>query len=69
MIRLIERNMKILDIVAQYPPTQDVFRKYDRMADSCIMCNHLFDSLEAVSLQYGIDLDSLIADLNFSLDQ
>ncbi len=66
---MIEKNMKILDIVAQYPPTQDVFRKYDRMAGSCIMCNHLFDSLEIVSLQYGIDLDGLIADLDLSLDQ
>jgi len=61
---LIEKNMKILDIIAQYPETQDVFRGYDEVAGVCVMCNHLFDSLETLCLKYDIEINRLISQLS-----
>lgn len=52
--------MKILDIVADYPSTEDIFRAYDGIAGKCTMCHNLFDTLEEFSLMYKIDLDELM---------
>lgn len=60
--------MKILDIVADYPSTEDVFRTYDDIAGKCTMCHNLFDTLEEFSLMYQIDLDELMSRLEKGIE-
>lgn len=57
---MLSKDMKILDIVADYPSTEDIFRAYDGIAGKCTMCHNLFDTLEEFSLMYKIDLDELM---------
>lgn len=60
----IHKDMAVLDIVAQWTPTQDVFRRYDEKAGECIMCQALFETVETVAERYGLDLHQLLRDLN-----
>ena len=54
----------ILDIVAEHPKTQDVFKSFDQKAGCCIMCQHLFESLEEMAKNCGLDMDELLDALN-----
>lgn len=63
------KDMNILDIVADYPETEKNFAQYDHIAGKCIMCHHLFDSLEGFADQYELDLVELISKLNDSVGQ
>ena len=58
------KEMVILDIVADYPDTEEIFRTYDEIAGECVMCHYLFDNLEVFALLINIDLDNLIMKLN-----
>lgn len=60
----IQKEMILLDIVEKYPETEDVFHMYDEVAGVCILCSHLFDSLEVVANKYNIDLEKVIQQLN-----
>ena len=42
---MITKDMIILNIVEDYPKTEEVFRSYDKIAGKCTMCHNLFDSL------------------------
>jgi iron-sulfur cluster repair protein YtfE (RIC family) len=55
--------MTILDVVSQYRGTEAVFRRYDAAAGVCLCCQALFDSLEEAARKYGLDLETLLADL------
>ena len=57
---MLTKDMKILDIVADYPTTEHIFRSFDEIAGKCTMCHNLFDTLEEFSLIYNIDLDDLM---------
>ena len=59
-------DMTILDVVSQYRQTEAVFRKYDETAGVCLCCDALFESLQAVSEKYGLNLDKLLEDLEFA---
>ena len=52
---LIQSHMIILDIVGDYPPTDPVFREYDEVVGKCLLCHHLFDSIESVAKEYQLD--------------
>lgn len=65
----IEKDMVILDIVENYPDTEDIFRMYDETAGVCILCSHLFDSLEVLENKYGIDLDKVLQQLNRAINK
>jgi hypothetical protein len=56
--------MTVLDIVARWPKTQDVFRSYDESAGECIMCQALFETVREVSRRYGLDEGGLVGKLN-----
>ncbi|GAB6095580.1 hypothetical protein JCM14469_18320 [Desulfatiferula olefinivorans] len=56
-------TLSVLDVVAQWPETQDVFRRYDSLAGECICCNALFDTLTEMAHRYRLDLDRLLKDL------
>lgn len=57
---MLNKDMTILDIVAEYPNTEDVFRTYDDIAGKCTMCHNLFDTLEEFADMYKIDYSDLI---------
>lgn len=59
-IKMLNKDMTILDIVAEYPNTEDVFRTYDDIAGKCTMCHNLFDTLEEFADMYKIDYSDLI---------
>jgi hypothetical protein len=56
--------MTVLDIVARWPATQDVFRGYDETAKECIMCQALFETVQEVCSRYGLDEQGLVEELN-----
>ena len=59
---MIDKDMKIDDILRQYPQTVSVFR---RLGLDCIQCQlSQYESLENGAKIHGIDLQSLLADLN-----
>jgi len=59
--------MTILDIVSRYRETEAVFKRYDKLAGACLCCQSLFESIEDVALQYGLNIDDLISDLVVSI--
>lgn len=61
---MIDKGMKILDIISDYPEAEDIFKPYDQMIGKCVMCNHLFESVEEFCSMYGINVADLIAKLN-----
>jgi hypothetical protein len=65
---MITKDMEILDIVDAYPRTEDVFRRYDGAAGECIMCKHLFETVEELAKLYSFDVDELIERLNNALE-
>ena len=60
---IITPGMTVLDIISRYRKTETVFKKYDKEAGVCICCQALFDSLEIMAENYGIELADLIKDL------
>lgn len=56
---MITRNMILLDIVEQYPETEAIFREYDSLLGTCIMCSHLFQSIEDIEKEKNVSLDEL----------
>jgi len=64
---MLNKDMTILNIVADYPVTEDIFRTYDDLAGKCTMCHNLFDTVEEFSVIYNIDLDDLMDRLEKAL--
>ena len=60
---LIRAEMSVLDVLSRYRHAEDVFRKYDERAGECICCNALFESLNDLAARYGLDLDTLLKEL------
>lgn len=56
-------SMTILQIIELHPDTVEVFRHYEQITGSCLLCSNLFDSLESVAAQYSLRLDDLLARL------
>ncbi|MFZ5452598.1 MAG: hypothetical protein ACOZF2_12145 [Thermodesulfobacteriota bacterium] len=59
----ITRDMTILEVVSRFRQTEPVFRRYDEEAGVCLCCQALFDPLQEVARKYGLNLPSLLADL------
>ena len=55
--------MTILDILCDHQETQEVFRRYDEVIGECVMCNHMFETLEEFCSRYGLDSTRLTAEL------
>lgn len=60
---LINPEMTVLDVVAGYKETLPVFKRYDVPAGECICCNSLFETIHSVAARYGLDLKTLLKDL------
>jgi hypothetical protein len=62
--RRITAGMTILEIVERYPQTEAVIRKYDEQANVCLCCQALFEPLDEMAKKYGLNLETLLNDLN-----
>jgi len=63
---MIDKDMKIEDILRQYPQTIPVFRQ---LGLDCIQCQlSQFESLENGAKVHGMDLQSLLAELNNAIE-
>lgn len=61
---LIQPYMIVLDVVGDYPPTDPVFREYDEVIGKCLLCQHLFDSIESIAKEYQLDEQEMLRKLN-----
>lgn len=59
----------VLDLVAAYPATEAVFRRYDGPAGCCILCQALFETITTLAVRFGLDCDALLSDLNRIIEQ
>lgn len=53
----------VLDLVAAHPPTEAVFRRYDKAAGCCLLCQGLFETVAGLAARFGLDGKMLTADL------
>jgi hybrid cluster-associated redox disulfide protein len=59
---MIEKQMTIEEVVQKYPETRVTFERYGL---GCVGCQAaLFENIEQGAKVHGIDVNSLIADLN-----
>jgi hypothetical protein len=58
--------MTVLDTISRYRATESVFKSWDDRAGECICCNALFDTVEQVSIRYGLNLNVLMAELDLA---
>ena len=65
----IQPGMTILDVVSRYRRTEAVFKRYDESAGVCLCCQALFDTLQDVAEQYGLDLEQLTEELQTAASQ
>ncbi len=63
----ITKEMKIGEIVQQYPQTVKIFFKHGLMCVGCAAAR--FENLEQGALAHGIDVDAIVTDLNASIEQ
>ena len=63
---MISKDMNPLDIIYRFRETEEVFRSYDQ-PDKCILCDHLFDSVESIAAKYDLDADEMLAKLNYAI--
>ncbi|WP_409227048.1 hypothetical protein [Gudongella sp. SC589] len=61
---MISKENKILDLVSDYPQTEEIFKPYDEIIGKCVMCNHLFETVGEFSEMYGLDMEELLEKLN-----
>lgn len=56
--------MTMLEIVENYPETEEVFRAYDDITGKCLLCNNLFDSIETIAMKYSINSEEMLNKIN-----
>ena len=59
---MITKDMSITDIVEQHPETIEVLLNHGMHCFGCMAAQ--FEDIEAGALAHGIDVESLMADLN-----
>ena len=64
---VIDKSMSIIDIVQKYPQTVEIFRNYGMGCLGCVAAR--FENLEQGASAHGIDVASLVADLNKAVGQ
>ena len=65
----INPRMTVLDIISRHRVTEAVFKAWDSRAGKCICCQALFDTVQQVADQHGLNLDQLMMDLNVAVMQ
>ena len=62
---MITKDMGIMDIVSKYPQTTPVFQSFGMACLGCMAAR--FENLEQGAAAHGIDLDSMLKDLNAAI--
>jgi hypothetical protein len=57
-------TQNVLDIVADHPETESVFRSRDQRAGECVLCNALFETVAGLCNKYDLNQAELLSDLN-----
>ena len=57
-------SMTLLEAVQLRGECEDALRARDARAGCCLLCDHLFDSIEHVAGLYGLDLKQLLKECN-----
>jgi hybrid cluster-associated redox disulfide protein len=63
----ITKDMPIGDVVQNYPQTIEVFLKHGLMCFGCAIAR--FENVEQGAMAHGINVDTLITDLNAAVPQ
>ena len=63
----ISKQMPIGDVVQNYPQTIEVFLKHGLMCFGCAIAR--FENVEQGAMAHGIDVDTLMNDLNAAVPQ
>ena len=63
----ITKDMPIGDVVQNYPQTVEVFLKHGLMCFGCAIAR--FENVEQGAMAHGINVDTLIKDLNAAVPQ
>jgi hybrid cluster-associated redox disulfide protein len=63
----ITKEMPIGDVVQNYPQTIEVFLKHGLMCFGCAIAR--FENVEQGAMAHGINVDTLITDLNAAVPQ
>jgi hybrid cluster-associated redox disulfide protein len=63
----ITREMPIGEVVQNYPQTIEVFLKHGLMCFGCAIAR--FENIEQGAMAHGINVDTLIKDLNAAVPQ
>ena len=63
----ITRDMPIGDVVQNYPQTVEVFLKHGLMCFGCAIAR--FENVEQGAMAHGINVDTLVKDLNAAVPQ
>lgn len=66
---MIKKEMNPLEIVEAYPQTQEAFHHYDEVIGKCLLCYHLFDSLETICQEYQLDLKDMMDGLSKDIQE
>jgi hybrid cluster-associated redox disulfide protein len=66
-VESITKEMPIGDVVQKYPQTIEVFLKHGLMCFGCAIAR--FENVEQGAMAHGINVDTLITDLNAAVPQ
>lgn len=61
---MISAESLLLDVLSDFPQTEQIIRSYDKIAGGCICCEMLFESVATIAQTYNLDLGSLLKRLN-----
>lgn len=57
------QNKTVFDIIYEFPETKEVFQKYEEDTGICIMCEHLFATINDISIVIKRNVDNILQDL------
>lgn len=66
---MISGKSTILDLVSDFPGSEDFFRQYDELAGKCVLCNNLFDSLTEFCKEYDLELTQFLDKLHSYIEK
>ena len=64
---IITKEMKIGEVVKQYPQTTEVFLRHGLMCFGCAVAR--FENLEQGAVAHGIEIEPLVKDLNTAVTE
>ena len=56
-------GLTLLEVMYNWPQTQEVFARYQKVMGVCLACQELFTTLDQVAAKYHLDLPLLLAEL------